>query len=216
MTVGRRKRRSGARPIRIWSIPVSGEGAALAMLTAFFLLGGGAGCVMASWVGGGGSAGLAEYIRAYLISVQEGLGSSPSVWAVLWDAVRYPVAVLVLGFTALGLVGIPAAFALRGFFLSFAVASFVRMFGWYGLLLAGIIFGVPGTISVPVLFLLGTQGWTASRAMAARLSGTGRHASPYGRLYWTRCGVCGVGLLLCVCVEQVVTVRLLAAAAGWI
>ena len=200
----------------IWSIPVSGEGVALVILTAVFLLGGGAGCLMASWVGGGGGTGLAEYIRAYLISVQEGLGSGPTVWAVLWDALRYPAAVLVLGFTALGLIGIPAAFLLRGFFLSFAVASFVRLFGWYGLLLAGIIFGVPGMISVPVLFVLGTQGWAASRTMAQRLSRTGRQASPYGRVYWTRCGLCGAGLLLCVCVEQVVTVRLLAAAAAWV
>ena len=36
---------------------------------------------------------------------------------------------LLLGFTALGLLGLPLLFAVRGFLLAFSIASFVRLFG---------------------------------------------------------------------------------------
>lgn len=202
---------------RNWKVwPSSGVTYAvpLLLLTALFLAGGLTGCLMASWVGGGGSDGLAEYIRSYLLTAQEGTGSTPTVPALLWDVFRYPLAVWALSFTALGLIGIPAAFAIRGFFLSFAISSFVRMFGGYGLLLAAVVFGIPGVFSIPVLFVLGCQGWLASRVLAERVSRGRRQAAPYDRLYWVRCGACAGGLLLCVWAERFVTVRLLAALAG--
>ncbi len=200
--------------IKVWSVPGGAWFPVTLLLTLLFLTGGLAGCAMASWVGGSGSEGLASYIRSYLLAAQEGVGSSPSVFALCWDVFRYPVAVLILGFTALGLIGIPLAFAARGFFLSFAVSSFVRMFGGHGFLLAAVVFGIPGVISIPVLFVLGAQGWMASRTMAERLSHSGRRALPYDRLYWTRCGACAVGLLLCVWVERFLTAELLTALAG--
>lgn len=200
--------------VRVWSISDAAYVVPVILLTSLFLLGGAAGCLMSSWVGGGGSDGLAEYIRSYLLTAQEGTGSAPSVPALLWDVFRYPAAVWALGFTALGLVGIPAVFAVRGFFLSFAISSFVRMFGGYGLMLAAVVFGIPSAFSIPVLFVLGSQGWVASRSLAERLSGGRRRTSPYDRPYWGRCGMCAAGLLLCVWVEQFVTVRLLAAMAG--
>lgn len=204
----------GKRWVKVWRAPGGAWFPATALLTLLFLTGGAAGCAMASWVCGSGSEGLASYIRSYLLAVQEGMGSSPSMPELCWEVFRYPLIVLALGFTALGAVGIPLVFAVRGFFLSFAVASFVRVFGGFGFALSAIVFGLPGAISIPVLFVLGAQGWTASREMAERLSRRGRRSSPYDRDYWVRCGVCAAGSLLCVWVERFLTADLLAALAG--
>ena len=200
--------------IKVWSVSGGAWFSVTLLLTSLFLAGGLAGCRMASWVGGSGSEGLASYIRSYLLAAQEGVGSSPSIFELCWDVFRYPVIVLVLGFTALGVIGIPLVFAARGFFLSFAISSFVRMFGGHGLLLAAVVFGIPGVISIPVLFVLGAQGWRASRTLAERLSHNGRRASSYDRLYWTRCGACAAVLLLCVWVERFLTAELLTMLAG--
>lgn len=200
--------------VKVWSAHSGIWLPSILLLSATFLIGGFIGCLLASWVGRGGGEELAEYIRSYLLTVREGGGSSPSVPTMVWDVFRYPLMVAVLGFTALGLIGIPAVFAVRGFFLSFAISSFVRILGGAGLLLAAVVFGIPGMISIPVLFVLGTQGWMASRSIAERVSHNGRYTSPYNRAYWARCGGCMVGLFLCVWVERFVTAGLLAALVG--
>ena len=110
-----------------WKLDLlSGEAAALVLLGASFFLGGAAGCVMAGLVGGEGQGALAEYIRGYLDLAAEG-GMQPPFWPLVWELIRFPLLVFLLGFTALGVVGMPVLFAVRGFLLCFAAASFVVM-----------------------------------------------------------------------------------------
>ena len=162
---------------------------------------------------GGGNDLLAEYLTSFLQSVQVQPASPPLLISV-WETIRWPLLVFGLGFTTLGLLGIPLVFSVRGFLLAFSIASFVKMFGASGALLAFVVFGVSGCIALPALFVLGVQGWIASRCLATRMLGDGRRTLPYGRLYFLRCGVCACALCVCIFLESVVVPSLLAGAAG--
>ncbi len=184
-------------------------------LAVSFLVGTVAGCLLAGGVAEAENGTLAAYIEGYLSATRSGALTVPTLFSVLWDTLRWPLLTWVLSFTALGIVGIPILFAARGFLLSFAVASFVRVLGGAGSILAVLLFGLTGLFTIPVLFVLGAQGLAACRALGARLLGEKRRsAAPYGRAYFLRCGVCFAVLLLCVCLEQTVLPALLSAVAG--
>lgn len=197
---------------KVWDVP-SGLSAALAVTSLCFFLGGCLGCLLAVRVGGGGNDLLAEYLTSFLQSVQA-QPASPPLLLLVWETVRWPLLVFGLGFTMLGLLAIPLVFSVRGFLLAFSIASFVKMFGAAGALLAFVVFGVSGCIALPALFVLGVQSWTASRCLATRMLGDGRRSLPYGKLYFLRCGMCACALCVCVFLESVVVPSLLAGAAG--
>ena len=92
-------------------------------------------------------------------------------------------------------------FSIRGFLLSFAITSFVRMFGGVGGVLAFLTFGVTGLVAIPVLFVLGVQSLAAARLLAGRFLGDGKRSLPFGRAYWVRCGLCSAALCLCALLE---------------
>lgn len=125
------------RIVRIWDVPAGGLLPALITVASAFCIGGLAGMLLAAQVGGGGHDSLAAYIEGYLAAAKSGsVVLSPGLLSVLWESVRWPLFAFLMGFTALGVLGIPTLFAVRGFLLSFAVSSFVRMFGGTGGILA--------------------------------------------------------------------------------
>ena len=200
--MGRRKR---------WKLDLlSGEAAALLLLGAAFLLGGAAGCAASGAVAGEGLEALEEYLRGYLeLAVRDAV--RPPLWSTVWEVIRFPLAAAVLGFTALGVVGLPVLFGVRGFLLCYAAASFYRVFGLAGEVPAFILFGLPALIWLPVLFQLGVQGLLASYALLRRALGEGRYPLRYGRRYLARCGVCALALAGCAAVEYFAVPVLLAA-----
>ncbi len=185
----------------ILDVPSDGMLPALAVLAAAFLLGGLIGCGLAGSVNGGGNDTLAAYINHYMAAVQAGLTQLPDLIQLVWEVIRWPLLALLLGFTALGTVAIPVLFIVRGFLLSFAVASFIRMFGTTGAGLAFLLFGFTGLMAVPVLFVLGVQSLTASFALAGRVSAKGKRTPLYSRNYFFRCGLCSGVLAFCVLLE---------------
>lgn len=191
-----------------WRISVGEYWGGLLALGSSFAVGGLLGCLMASWIGGDGSDGLMDYIQSFLQAAQGDYTKSPAILPLLWEQARYPLVTVLLGFTALGVIAIPALFAMRGFFLSFAISAFVRMFGGDGVALSLVLFGLSGVISVPVLFVLGTQGWQISRSLAGRNSRS-RHKENNKEPYWVRVGICAFCILLCILVEHFCTLRLL-------
>ena len=197
-----------------WNVPESGLLPALAAVAISFLLGGAAGCLMSAFLQGEGLESLRGYLEAFLRSAGEGGAGAPAVLRALWGTVRWPLLALILGFTALGVLGLPLLFAARGFLLAFSIAAFVRAFGSAGCLLALLVFGVPGCLSVPALFVLGAQGLAASVRLAGRSLGEGRGPSPYGRAYFLRCGGCAAALCVCLCLECFAVPALVAGAAG--
>lgn len=202
----------GKRVGRKWDLPWD-QGSALGLLSVCFLLGGVAGCLFAALSDGQGALELGTYLEDYLLLAGEG-GVSGGLWPLLWGRVKYLLAALILGATAFGVVGLPILLGVQGFFLSFSVGCFCRVFGGAGLLPAFALFGLPALLWVPALFLVGVQGLQRSRVLLNRvLSGGGKMAAVYGRELWCRAGLC-VGLTVgCALLEYWVVPVLLEACA---
>ena len=118
------------RPIgALWAGPAEEFRLPLAVLAACFLAGGLAGCLLSARTGEMGEAALTELLRAYVAQAALRPAEPAPLAVVLWETFRWPLLVLILGFTTLGLLFLPLVFAARGFLFSFAVTSFVRMLG---------------------------------------------------------------------------------------
>lgn len=183
----------GIRIRKKWDLP-SEQGRALVVLAIAFLIGGMAGCILASLSGGAGAEELSRYLVDYLTLTQGGQ-LSRSLWPVLWGQVKYSLAAVLLGLTALGLAGFPVLFGVRGFFFCFPVACFCRVFGERGLFPAFILFGLPALLWAPALFLTGVSGFLSAQQLLRRLLGEGRGGLPLSGAYWCRAGLC-VGLAM--------------------
>ena len=183
----------GIRIRKEWDLP-SEQYRALVVLAIAFLIGGVSGCILAALSGGAGAEELSRYLADYLTLIQGGQ-LSRSLWPVLWGQVKYLLAALLLGLTALGLAGFPILFGVRGFFLSFPVACFCRVFGERGLFPAFILFGLPALLWAPALFLIGVSGFLSAQQLLRRVLGEGRAGLPLNGAYWCRAGLCA-GLAL--------------------
>lgn len=167
----------------------------LALLGACFLLGTLAGFLFSCL--GGESSQLREYLLRYLHQAGAGGSFTPSLFSVIWESFRWFLLIFVLGFTALGAVGIPAALAVRAFMLSYAATTFVRLLGWNGMAASLAAFGVTALLSVPVLFVAAHSGFQNA---LSRLSHDAPPAVPLaGRL--ALLAPCG-GLLALACALQ--------------
>ena len=111
---------------------------------------------------------LLSYLRWYFQSAGEGGGLEPSLGAVIWDLIRWPLAAFLLGFVPVGVVGVPVLMGARGFLLAFAATTFARLFHLPGLAAALAAFGVTALVAVPVLFAVAED---AFRQSLSRLSG---------------------------------------------
>jgi uncharacterized membrane protein SpoIIM required for sporulation len=75
----------------------------------------------------------------------------------------YPILCFALGYSIPGVALIPAAICAKGFFLSYAVASCVKVFGAEdGVFFSLSLLGPHLLIGLPCLFLLGTHGLLGS------------------------------------------------------
>lgn len=194
------------RSVKALGVSPAGRMTALVVLCVFFLLGAVAGCLLADRVDGGGADALAVYLEQYLTQAREGGLERPQVFSLAWELLRWPLLTVLLGLTALGVLGLPVLFAVRGFLLSFAVASFFRVFGGMGLILAFLVFGLTGLVTIPVLFVLGVQGFLT----AGRLAGDGAWRAVPGRGEFVRFGLCAAALSGCFFAEYLAVPVLLA------
>ena len=138
----------------------------LAVLAVCFGLGALGGFLFSGW--SKDSLELSDYLLRYFEMAGQGSGVEPPLWSSVWELVRWPLATLLLGSTALGAVGIPMLMAARGFLLSYAAAVFGRMFGLPGVAASLAAFGVSAFVAVPVLFVAASD---AFRQSIGRLSG---------------------------------------------
>lgn len=187
---------------KLWDGPERDMRLPLAVLAGCFLAGSLAGLVLAGQAGGADDGTLSALLQTFLERSAAQTPQAAPVPVLIWECFRWHLLVFVLGFTSLGLLFLPAVFALRGFSLAFAIGAFVRMFGGAGGLLAMAVFGVTGAVSLPALFVLGVQGMAASRALASRFLGESRKDLPYGRTFFLRCALCAGGLCVCVLLES--------------
>ncbi len=184
----------------IWWSPTIEGTPALVVTAIFFTLGGLVGCFLGLWSAESGVEAMAGYLDRFFAVAGEGALCAPEGFTLLWRAARWPLGAFLLGFTALGLLGIPVLAFLRGFFLAFSIASFTQAYGQIGLAAAFFLLGVPALVCVPAFLLLATQSFAAACCLAGRAAGQGRRELPYRRDYFLRCGVCAalvcIGLLL--------------------
>ena len=183
----------GVRIRKKWDL-LSEQSVALAVLSTAFLLGGGLGCLFAALAGEDGRAELGSYLTRYLSLARE--GQLPrELWPLLWGQLKYALLALVLSLTALGVVGLPVLFGVRGFFFSFSVACFCRVFGGQGLFPAFVLFGLSALLWASALFMVGIPGLLSARQQLRRALGDGRGGWSVDAAYWCRAGAC-VGLSL--------------------
>ncbi|MBO5340162.1 MAG: stage II sporulation protein M [Oscillospiraceae bacterium] len=202
--MGRRKK---------WKVDLlSGRTAALCLLCVLFFAGSVAGCVAAGAIRDDGGV-LAEYLRNYLDALERD-GALLRYFPILWQTIRFPLAVFLLGLTALGIVALPVLFAVRGFAFSYAVSVLFRLLGGRGLLLAAALFGVSAVLWMPALFELGVQGLLASYSLFRRVGGDGRYPLCYSGKFFVRSGICAAALALCAGVEYFVIPLFLRMIAG--
>ncbi len=184
----------------------------LALLSIAFLIGGTAGCLLAVLSSKASADELSRYLADYLALAQG--GELPrGLWLLVWDQVKYLLAALILGVTALGIVGLPILFGVRGFFLSFPAACFCRVFGGRGLFPAFVLFGLPALLWAPALFLVGVPGFLSAQELMRRSLGEGRGGVPLNGAYWCRAGLCVCLVLAAGLLEYWVVPVLLRAAA---
>ena len=202
----------GKRVRKKWVILWS-HGASLLVLSGAFLVGGIAGGLFAGLAQGEGALELGNYLSDYLTLAAEGTVLR-GFWPVLWEQFQYLLAAVVLGITAVGVIGLPLLFGVRGFFFSFSVGCFFRVFGIAGLLPALVLFGLPALLWAPGFFLAGTQGLPNAQCLLRRGLGESRLELPVCQMfYWIRIGFCCVLFLVCSALEYVVVPVLLKAAA---
>lgn len=170
--------------------------AAPAVNAVAFAVGALCGFLFCRWLLSGGHLAAERMLTGYAPAVDARAGAV-SFWETLWDVGRWPLLVWVLGSTALGRWMVPLAFGVRGFLLSFAVAG-LSVANDGGVLLAFCLFGLSALISLPVLFLLGSQSWEMAGKIHGRLFAT---LSDYPKRYWIRSLVGLMGVLVCALAE---------------
>ena len=199
---------------RKWKVDLlSGWAAGLVLLGVLFLMGGVVGCSCAGCIEDAGDT-LIGYLQGYINALLQGQGGG-GVLPILWEVSKVPLAAFLLGLTALGVVGLPVLFALRGFLLCYAVAAFYRLLGLNGLLSAFFLFGLSALVWLPVLFWLGIQGLLGSYGLLRRTMGEGRYPLRYNGSYLLSCGICAAALCLCAVLECFV-VPILLQKTAWI
>ena len=202
--MGRRKK---------WKMDLlSGQTAALILLGTFFFAGSVIGCV-ATGLLRDPSGTLLDYIRGYLeLLAQDGV--AVRFLSVFWEISKFSVIAVLLGFTALGVAGLPLLFAVRGFLLCYAVAVFYRILGLDGLLPGFFLFGLSAFIWMPVLFQLGVRGMLSSYGFLRRATGDVRYPLRGNGGFLICCGICAAALCVCAMVEYFVVPALLQRVTG--
>lgn len=157
---------------------------------------------------------LVGYLERFLASAQAGALELPALPELLWQVLRWPLAAVLLGFTSLGLLGIPVLASARGFFLAFSIASFARAYGRQGLAVAFFLLGIPGLFSLPAFLLLATQSLSAACALAGRSSGSRRRDLPFHRDYFFRFGLCAAAVCISLLLERYLVPALVSGAAA--
>ena len=185
----------GVRKGRKWRVDLlSGNSAAVLVLGVLFLLGSIAGCI---------TAGLFQDEQGLVqqsVSAACSAGIRPGFGLCLRGCGLWSLLALLLGFSALGVFGLPALFVCRGFVFCYAIGVFYRLWGTAGLWVAVVVFGLPALLWLPALFALGAQGLPAA-VVLARGRGRGKWSSPYNGRYLRCCALCAVLVVLCACVE---------------
>ncbi len=156
--------------------------AALLVCAAAFVCGSAAGTFLSAGLRPDGWAG--EAVSGYFAALENG-GAVTDLAAVYWWLAKYHVLAFLLGFSMLGVPGIPALSFARGFSLSFTMALLVRSYAANGAIAGALLFGAAALFSVPLYFLIASAALEASLELTRRglllapPNGPGIYTRPY-------------------------------------
>lgn len=130
----------------------------------------------------------------------------------------YAALLLLLGFSAAGVVLIPGLAGVFGFFTMYTVSCFVRCYGRAGAALALGALIVRLIFTLPCFFILADAAWPLSMELFSLSFGRGKRTSPvmYGSRYFLLFVLCAAVLTLGVFCERLVTPLLFRLALGMI
>ncbi|MCL2827579.1 MAG: stage II sporulation protein M [Oscillospiraceae bacterium] len=150
---------------------------------------------------------LQSSMSRYIAQIADGTYSSPTFFSVFWSLGKYHLLVVFLGFSLLGILGLPVISGIRGFYLSFSISAFIQAFGVEGWPVAFSLFGTSALIAIPCFFLLASQSFSASATLGKALIGSDklRAGTLYGSHYLVRTTLCFIGILAAVLIELYVT-----------
>lgn len=128
----------------------------------------------------------------------------------------YAGLLLLLGFSAAGVVLIPVLSGAFGFFTMYTVSCFVRCYGRAGAGLALCAMVVRLVFTLPCFFVLAGEAWPLSMELFSLSLGRGKRSGPvsYGSRYFLTFLLCAVVLALGVFCERMVTPLLFRLALG--
>ncbi len=152
---------------------------------------------------------LQEYLTGYSELMADTGAAPTSLLSALFLYFRYPLLIFIFGFSALGIVLIPLLCVAEGFFLSFAVTSFVVSMGREGVLLALAALGVRCLFTLPCILFLALQAMDAAQQIGKQGTvGHRKNRAIYEPVYFLRFGACVLILLLGVVLEVTLVPKL--------
>lgn len=192
------------------------KNAALGILALFFLAGVVSGCIYSTRLSQDENIILAEQ----LTSLVYGGFSEPSFAYALLSACMYPMMCFLFGLTLLGVIAIPGVIAVRGFFLSYTICSFIKVFGaGGGIALSLALFAPSIVLTMPCLMMLGINGTVTSLTLlnAAVNRGTRPITAPVvtSRLF-ARLGICIAVFIVSALAEVYISPWLCSLAIKWL
>jgi len=154
---------------------------------------------------------LGDYCRLY-----DAGGMEVSLLSCVVMYFGYTALLFLLGFSAAGVVLIPALSGVFGFFTMYTVSCFVRCYGRAGAALALGALIVRLIFTLPCFLILAEAAWPLSMELFALSFGWGKRSSPvlYGSRYFLLFVLCAVILALGVFCERLVTPLLFRLALG--
>ena len=177
-----------------------------AVLAALFLAGALAGHVYARSCGQEAGEALGAYLDGYCRLYDAG-GVEVSVLSCAAMYFGYAAALFLLGFSAAGVVLVPALSGVFGFFSMYTVSCFVRFYGRAGVLLALGALAVRLVFTLPCFLMLAGAAWPLSIELFTLSFGRGKRSAPvlYGSRYFLLFLLCAVILAVGVCCERLLT-----------
>lgn len=150
---------------------------------------------------------LSDYFRQYLLLESNSFERTVASTIVLY--IRYPLTVVLLGFSSAGTILIPCLAVAFGAFTSFSVSCFVTAFGTSGIWLALAALGFRCAVTLPCFLVLAEPAWGNATNLATLSFGRGRRVAKFtcGRSFWKRSVICLTVLLLGVCVDLILVPR---------
>ena len=184
-------------------------------LARFFLCGALAGHLYAAGCGEDAWTALKQYLDGYC-RLYDGGGVEPSMASCVVMYFGYGLLLFLLGFSAAGVVLIPALSGAFGFFTMYTVSCFVRCFGRPGALLALGALLVRMVFTLPCFLVLAGAAWPLSMELFALSFGRGRRSPPvlYGSRYLLLFVLCAIVLAVGVFCERLLTPLLFRFALG--